>query len=61
MESNDNDFSGNRMDQSVINISAKIADAVEMVQRLKEITDKSKDMLIKVQMELEELFLSIDN
>lgn len=60
MESDDTNLHGNRVDQSVINISARIADAVEMMQKAKEMTASSTNILITVQKELEELFLSLE-
>ncbi len=49
-----------RMEQSVISISAKIADAVEMVQKAKELTASSEDVLAKAQLALEELYIALD-
>ncbi|MFY9174965.1 MAG: hypothetical protein WAO24_06435 [Peptococcia bacterium] len=60
MESDDTNLHGNRVDRSVINISARIADAVEMMQKAKEMTASSTNILITVQKELEELFLSLE-
>ncbi len=49
-----------RLEQSVVHIGAKIADAVELVQRAKEMTANSEDALIKAQLELEELFIGME-
>lgn len=46
-----------RTEQSLVSISAKLADAVEMLQITKEMTGTSAQMLIKAQLELEELYL----
>lgn len=49
-----------QLEQSVIDISVKIADAVEIAQRSMDMADTSKDMLIKAQLELEELYIALD-
>ncbi len=46
-------------EQSIVSISAKIADAVEMVRKAKEMTARSERILIKVQLELEELCVAL--
>ncbi len=51
------DLWGKQLEQRIISISAKVADAVEKVQEAKEKIASSEDMLIKTQLELEELFL----
>lgn len=43
--------------QSVVGISAKIANAVEKVQRSEELAKAAKDMLIKLQLEVEQLYI----
>lgn len=48
------------LEQSIIGISAKIANAVEMVQKAKELTASSEDVLIRAQLGLEELYLGLD-
>lgn len=48
------------LEQSVISISAKVADAVEMVQQAKEMTISSESVLIKAQLALEELYIALD-
>lgn len=48
------------MRQSIVNISVKIADAVEMVQKAKEMAASSEDVLIKAQQELERLYVRLD-
>ncbi len=49
-----------RMEQSVTSISAKITSAVEMVQKAKVMMNMSENMLIKAQLELEELYIALD-
>ncbi|MEN6412836.1 MAG: hypothetical protein ABFC84_08735 [Veillonellales bacterium] len=49
-----------RIEQSVVRISAKIADAVKMVQKAKEMAISSEDVLIKAQLELEEIYIVLD-
>ena len=48
------------LEQSVISISAKIADATKMVQRSKEMEASSETVLIKAQMELKELYATME-
>lgn len=60
MELKDINPQENLMERSVVSISAKVANAVEMVQRAKELTAGSEDTLIKAQIELEELFVHLD-
>ncbi|MCC8122837.1 MAG: hypothetical protein LIO58_04785 [Oscillospiraceae bacterium] len=50
-----------RVEHLVISMSAKIADAVDMIQKAKSITGCAEDLLLKTQLELEELFLSLPN
>lgn len=49
-----------RVEQSIISIGAKIADAIEMIQTAKEMASSSEDVLIKAQLELEELYVGLD-
>lgn len=49
-----------RLEQAVISISAKVADAVEMVQQAREMTISSEGVLIKAQLALEELYIALD-
>jgi hypothetical protein len=48
-----------RVEQSVISISIKIAHAIEMVQKTKEMTANSERMLVKAYLELEELYTKL--
>ncbi len=45
--------------QSIVSISAKIADATEMVQKSKEMAASSEAVLLKAQTELKELFMAL--
>lgn len=49
-----------RLEQSISKIGAKVADAGELANRAKELTSKSEALLIRIQQELEELYLSLD-
>ena len=60
MESEVINLQDKRIEQSVVGISVKIADVVEMVQKAKEMTISSEDILVKAQMELEELYIALD-
>ena len=46
--------------QNLLDISIKIADALEMIENAKEVVAKSEGLLIKAQLELENIFLSLD-
>ncbi len=48
------------LEQRVLSISAKVANAVDMVQRAKKMTIDSENMLIEAQLELEELYIALD-
>jgi hypothetical protein len=48
-----------RIEQSVISISVKIANAIEMIQKTKEMTANSERMLVKAYLELEELYTKL--
>lgn len=54
------DLHHKRIEQSVVGIRAKLADAVEMVRRAKEMAANSENVLIKAQLELEELYIALD-
>lgn len=45
----------NLLEQLITNVSAKVADAVEMVQKAKMLTTASENVLIEAQIELEEI------
>lgn len=47
------------MEQSVVHIGAKIADAIAMARKARELSEISEDKLIEAQLELEELFMRI--
>ena len=49
-----------RTEQSVVGISAKIANAVELIKKAKEMTSLSEDVLIMAQLELEKLYIALD-
>ena len=49
-----------RLEQSISKIGAKVADAGELANKAKELTAGSEAILIRVQQELEELYLSLD-
>ena len=49
-----------RTEQSVISISTKIADAVDMMQRAKEIIINLENALIKAQLASEELYVGLN-
>lgn len=48
-------------EQSIINVSAKIADAVEMVRKAKVMATVSENVLIEAQLELEEICVKLNN
>lgn len=48
------------LEQSISKIGAKVADAGELANKAKELTAGSEAILIRVQQELEELYLSLD-
>lgn len=45
------------MEQSVVHVGAKIADAIAMARKARELSEISEGKLIEAQLELEELFL----
>lgn len=49
-----------RLEQSISKIGAKVADAGELTNKAKELTAGLEAILIRVQQELEELYLSLD-
>lgn len=49
-----------RLEQAVVSISAKLADAIEMARQAKMLSADSEAMLIQAQLELEELFVQLD-
>jgi hypothetical protein len=53
-------FKCNRLEQSISKIGAKVADAVELSNKAKELTTGAESILIRAQQELEELYLSLD-
>lgn len=59
MESGIIDLRDKQTEQLIINISAKVADAVEEMEKAKKIITNSEDVLIKAQLELEQLFLML--
>lgn len=50
-----------RLEQAIVSISAKIADALEMARRAKTLSADSEAKLIQAELELEELFVQISN
>lgn len=48
------------IEESVSRLGAKVADAVELSQKAKELSANSETLLINVQQALEELYVSID-
>jgi len=48
------------LEQSVVNISAQIADAIEMTQKAKSLSADSEAMLIQAHVGLEELYTQLD-
>lgn len=48
-------------EQSIINVGAKIADAVEMVRKAKVMATVSENLLIEAQLELEEICVKLKN
>jgi exonuclease VII small subunit len=48
-----------RLEQSISKIGAGVADAVELTQKANELAARSESILIRVQQELEELYLSL--
>lgn len=54
-------FERKRLEQSISKIGAKVADAVELSTQAKELTTGAESILISVQQELEELYLSLDH
>jgi hypothetical protein len=53
-------FERKRLEQSISKIGAKVADAVELSNKAKELTTGAESILISAQQELEELYLSLD-
>ncbi|MDD2574289.1 MAG: hypothetical protein WCS98_07975 [Bacillota bacterium] len=51
---------GKRTEQSIISISEKVSDAMEMLQKAKKAVARSEGLLIKAQLELEELFIGLN-
>ena len=49
-----------RLEQSVVSISVKIADVLEMTQKARALSADSEAKLIKVHLELEELYAQIN-
>jgi hypothetical protein len=49
-----------RLEQVVVGISAKIADALEMSRKAKTLSANSEERLIQAQLELEELFVQLN-
>jgi hypothetical protein len=52
-------FERKRLEQSISKIGAKVADAVELSNKAKELTTGAESILIRAQQELEELYLSL--
>ncbi len=50
-----------QIEQSIINLSVKIANALQMIQTAKEMMNNSESVLIKALQELEELYVGLDN
>lgn len=50
-----------RLEQVVVGISAKIADALEMSRKAKTLSADSEARLIQAQLELEELFVQLNH
>lgn len=48
-----------RMEESISKIGAKVADVIEMSQQAKLLSTKSESLLIDVQQELEEFYVSM--
>lgn len=48
------------IEQSLSKISAKIADAADLSQKARQLSAKSELLLINIQRELEELYISLD-
>lgn len=48
------------IEESITRIGAKVADAVELSQKAKDLSADSETLLINVQQELEELYVSMD-
>ena len=48
-----------RLEQAVVSISGKIADAIEMTQKAKTLSTDSETKLIQAHLELEELYVQI--
>ncbi len=46
-------------EQSIVSVSAKIADALEMVRKAKVMTTVSENVLIQAQLELEEICVKL--
>lgn len=59
MNPNLNELQVKRIEESISRIGAKVADAVELSQKSKWFSIKSEALLIDVQQELEELYISI--
>jgi hypothetical protein len=49
-----------RLEQAVVGISAKLADAIELARQAKALSADAEVKLIQAQLELEELFLQLD-
>ena len=49
-----------RIEKSISHIGAIVADALEMTHKAKELSNSSEALLITVQQELEELYVSIE-
>lgn len=60
MESYVNSLQDKWLAQTIASISAKTADAAEMVQKSKEMAAGSEAILIKAQLELKELLMALE-
>jgi hypothetical protein len=49
-----------RLEQAVVRVSAKLADAIELARQAKTLSGDAEEKLIQAQLELEELFLQLD-
>lgn len=50
-----------RLEQSIVGISAKIADAIEMARKAKGMVAESEETLVKAHLALEELYMSLND
>ncbi len=56
-----NELQIKRIEESILRIGAKVADAVELSQRVKHLSADSDALLINAQQELEKLYVILGN